>query len=81
VTLPLILARRHEPGLGGAVRCAEEAAAVCDRIAATGALEEAREQALGYVSEAKRVVDELELPEQRAHALRLVADGVVERYA
>ena len=63
------------------MRCAEEAAAVCDRIAATGALEEAREQALGYVSEAKRVVDELELPEQRAHALRLVADGVVERYA
>jgi len=81
VTLPLILARRGEPGLGGAVRCAEEAAAVCDRIAATGALEDAREQALGFVGDAKRVVDGLELPEQRAHALRLVADGVVERYA
>jgi len=81
VTLPLILARRRDPALTGAVRCAEEAAAVCDRIAATGALEEAREQALGYVSEAKRVLEGLELSEQRAHALRLVADGVVERYA
>jgi geranylgeranyl pyrophosphate synthase len=81
VTLPLILARRTEPSLSGAVRCAEEAAAVCDSIAATGALEEAREQALGYVADAKRALDELDLSEQRANALRLVADGVVERYA
>ena len=55
VTLPLILARESDPSLSGAVRCAEEAAAVCDRIAATGALDEAREQALGHVAEAKRV--------------------------
>jgi len=61
VTLPLILARRSDPSLSGAVRCAEEAAAVCDRIAATGALEEARAAALAYVSEAKRILDELEL--------------------
>jgi geranylgeranyl pyrophosphate synthase len=81
VTLPLILARRHDPALTGTVRCAEEASAVCDRIASTGALEEAREQALGYVSEAKQVVDGLDLTERRAHALHLVADGVVERYA
>ena len=81
VTLPLILARRHDQSLSGTVRCAEEAAATCDRIAATGALGEAREQALGYVSEAKRVLDGLELSEQRARALHLVADGVVERYA
>ena len=81
VTLPLILALRHDPSLTGTVRCAEEAAAVCDRIAATGALEHAREQALGYVSDAKRVLDGLELSDQRAHALHLVADGVVERYA
>lgn len=81
VTLPLILARRHDQSLSGTVRCAEEAAATCDRIAATGALDEAREQALGYVSEAKRVLDGLELSEQRARALHLVADGVVERYA
>jgi geranylgeranyl pyrophosphate synthase len=81
VTLPLILARRRDPSLSGTVRCAEEASAVCDRIAATGALEEAREQALGYVSEAKRALAGLELSEQRTHALDLVADGVVERYA
>jgi geranylgeranyl pyrophosphate synthase len=81
VTLPLILARRSDPSLSGAVRCAEEAAAVCDRIAASGALDEAREQALGYVAEAKRELDELELSTQQLNALRLVADGVVERYA
>jgi geranylgeranyl pyrophosphate synthase len=81
VTLPLILARRSDPSLSGAVRCAEEAAAVCDRIAATGALDEAREEALGYVNEAKRALDGLELSGQRARALQLVADGVVERYA
>src|SRR5215210_5816411 len=81
VTLPLILARASDPSLSGAVRCAEEASAVCDRIASTGALDDAREQALGYVAGAKRTLDELDLPEGRAHALRLVADGVVERYA
>jgi geranylgeranyl pyrophosphate synthase len=81
VTLPLILAREADPSLSGAVRCAEEASAVCDRIAATGALDDARERALGYVAGAKRTLDELELPDQRATALRLVADGVVERYA
>jgi geranylgeranyl pyrophosphate synthase len=80
-TLPLILARRSDPALTGAVRCAEEAAAVCDRIAATGALEEARAEALAHVSEAKRALDGLELSEQRKRALHLVADGVVERYA
>jgi geranylgeranyl pyrophosphate synthase len=81
VTLPLILARRRDPSLTGPVRCAEEAAAVCDRIAATGALDEAREQALGYVDEAKRALDGLDLSHQRTRALHLVADGVVERYA
>jgi geranylgeranyl pyrophosphate synthase len=81
VTLPLILAREHDPSLSGPVRCAEEAAAVCDRIAATGALEEARARALAYVSEAKQAVDGLALSERRARALHLVADGVVERYA
>jgi len=81
VTLPLILARESDPWLSGAVRCAEEAVTVCDRIAATGALEAAREQALGYVAEAKRTLDDLDLPDQRTNALRLVADGVVSRYA
>ena len=48
VTLPLILARRHDAELAAldlraTVTGPEEAAAVCDRIAATGALDEARE--------------------------------------
>ena len=42
---------------------------MCDRIAATGALEEAREQALAHVSEAKQALDGLDLSEQRTQAL------------
>jgi geranylgeranyl pyrophosphate synthase len=83
VTLPLILARREDPGLD---LCAVEgdparAEALCERIAATGALEEAREQALGYVGDAKDALDSLELPQERRRALDLVADAVVERYS
>ncbi len=81
ITLPLILARREDPSLTGSVRCAEEAAAVCDRIAATGSLDEARDQALAHVAEAKAVLGQLELSRERTAALQLVADGVVERYA
>ena len=83
VTLPLILARRSDPQLAAldlrTVRGAEAAAEVCSRIAATGALREARERALAMVGDAKRDLPDLP-PAQRA-ALELVADGVVERYA
>jgi geranylgeranyl pyrophosphate synthase len=83
VTLPLILARRSDPALAAldlrTVRGAEAAAEVCSRIAATGALAQARERALAMVGCAKRDLPELP-PAQRA-ALELVADGVVERYA
>ena len=76
VTLPLILAREREPSLRGALPTTpEEAEALCDRIAATGALDEARARALAIVEEAKA-----ELPRDDP-ALRLVADGVVARYA
>jgi geranylgeranyl pyrophosphate synthase len=86
VTLPLILARGQDQSLAdldlrSEVTTATEAEAVCDRIAATGALEEARAEALGHVDEAKRALDGLELSERQAQALQLVADGVVERYA
>jgi geranylgeranyl pyrophosphate synthase len=86
VTLPLILARREDAELRAldlrrAVRSAEQAAAICDRIAGTGALDEARRQALGYVNEAKGSLAEFDLPPERHRALKLVADGVVERYA
>jgi geranylgeranyl pyrophosphate synthase len=81
VTLPLILARRADPTLPGPVTSVAEAAAVSDRIAATGALEEARTRALAHVVEAKASLGRLDLSQERLHALGLVADGVVERYA
>ena len=86
VTLPLILARRRSPELAeldlrSVVSGPPQAAALCDRIAVTGALGQAREQALGHVAEAKAALDDLPLPERRRQALDLVADGVVERYA
>jgi geranylgeranyl pyrophosphate synthase len=83
VTLPLILARERDPTLVelDPELTAAEAESVCDRIAATGALETAREQALTHVAEAKRALAKLDLPAQRREALELVADGVVERYA
>jgi geranylgeranyl pyrophosphate synthase len=83
VTLPLILARARDaelveldPGL-----TPEQAERICDRIAATGALVAAREQALEHVAEAKALLGRLELPPGRRQALELVADGVVARYA
>ncbi len=81
VTLPLILAR--ERGLADvdlrAVRTPAAAEALCDRIAATGALEASRERALGIVAEAKSELPAL--PDHQRAALELVADGVVDRYA
>jgi geranylgeranyl pyrophosphate synthase len=83
VTLPLILARSHDPELAAldvrSVRTAPQATAVCERIAATGVLAEAKRSALGLVSGAKAVLPEL--PGRQRTALELVADGVVERYA
>jgi geranylgeranyl pyrophosphate synthase len=83
VTLPFILAREREPelatielrSLGGP----REAEALCERIAATGALDEAREQALAVVAEAKGALPRI-LPGGRSELLELVADSVVERY-
>jgi geranylgeranyl pyrophosphate synthase len=77
VTLPFTLARERDPQLrtAGRPRTAEEAEAVCDRIAATGALDDARARALAIVAEAKSG-----LP-YRDEALELVADNVVARYA
>jgi geranylgeranyl pyrophosphate synthase len=77
VTLPFILS-----GLDvdlRAVTTPEQAEALCDEIAATGALEAAREQALAMVTEAKALLPSL--PEGQQGALELVADGVVDRYA
>jgi geranylgeranyl pyrophosphate synthase len=86
VTLPFILAREREPELaavnlrtlGGADGHAK-AEALCERIAATGALDEAREQALAVVAAAKAELPAI-LPDGRSELLELVADAVVERY-
>jgi geranylgeranyl pyrophosphate synthase len=86
VTLPLILARERDPelrelDLRSVVTEPAQAGALCDRIALTGVLSEARAEALHYVAEAKAALSDLDLPVQRREALDLVADGVVERYA
>lgn len=84
VTLPLILAREADPALAQvdlrAVTTLEDAERLCDRIAATGALERARERALALVAEAKALLPG-DLEAQQHRALLLVADGVVQRYS
>jgi geranylgeranyl pyrophosphate synthase len=83
VTLPLILARERDPALAAVdlrgVRTPEQAERVCDAIAATGALEASREEALEMVEAAKAALPAL--PEAQQGALELVADGVVDRYS
>jgi geranylgeranyl pyrophosphate synthase len=86
VTLPLILARERDPelralDLRSAVSSPDAAEALCDRVAATPALDEARARALDHVARAKRGLQELELEAWQRPALELVADGVVDRYA
>jgi geranylgeranyl pyrophosphate synthase len=83
VTLPLILARERDSELAeldlASLSGPEQAEELCDRIAATGALDEARERALAVVAEAKAALPAI-LPDGRAALLDLVADSVVERY-
>jgi geranylgeranyl pyrophosphate synthase len=89
VTLPLILARERDSELAeidlaslrgdggaGGIHRAEQ---LCDRIASTGALAQARDRALALVAEAKTALP-ASLPPGRAVSLELVADAVVERY-
>jgi geranylgeranyl pyrophosphate synthase len=83
VTLPFILAREREPGLAACDLASlggpAQAEALCERIAATGALDEARERALAVVAEAKAALPAI-LPDGGSTLLELVADAVVERY-
>jgi geranylgeranyl pyrophosphate synthase len=86
VTLPLILARQEDPGLArldlrDEIRDPAAAEALCERIAAGSALEDARRQALEHVAAAKAGLADLDLSAARRNALDLVADGVVARYA
>jgi geranylgeranyl pyrophosphate synthase len=83
VTLPLILARERDADLAAVdlagLESAEQAEQLCERISATGALEEARRRALDLVAQAKAALPK-SLPDGRARLLDLVADAVVERY-
>jgi geranylgeranyl pyrophosphate synthase len=84
VTLPLILAAARDPGLREVdlqALDAAAAAALCDRIAATGALEEVRSRALAMVAAGKRELAGPGLHAEQRQLLELVADGVVQRYS
>jgi geranylgeranyl pyrophosphate synthase len=84
VTLPFILAGERDPGLLDLdlrSLLADEAAEVCDRIAATGAAEEAREDASRRVERAKATLAATNVTAEEIELLHLVADGVVERYS
>jgi geranylgeranyl pyrophosphate synthase len=84
VTLPLILARERDGDLAAldqrTIDSPAAAEAVCDRIEATGALDEARARALRMVGDAKEGLP-AGLSARQRHALDLVANGVVARYA
>ncbi len=84
VTLPFITARERDPWLAAldprSIATPEAAEDVCERIAATGALDDARTMALALVDEARAELPE-RLDARRREALELVAGGVVARYA
>lgn len=83
VNLPMIVARDRDPELRAvdlrSIRTPPDAAAICTRIAATGALEAVRERALELVAAAKESLPDL--PGRQRAALALIADGVVQRYS
>lgn len=84
VTLPFILARERDPSLVGIdleSLEAESAEGICDRIAATHAPAEVREDARERVVAAKAELRASGVKESELELLELVADGVVERYS
>lgn len=84
VTLPLIEAADADPGIREVdlrELDAAAAAALCDRIAATGALDRVRARALGMVAAAKRRLGHPTFEPEQRQLLELVADGVVQRYS
>jgi geranylgeranyl pyrophosphate synthase len=84
VTLPLIVAAETESEIRDTnLRSLDPRAAeaLCDRIAATGALEEVRSRALAMVSAAKARLDSTSFDPEQRQLLDLVADGVVQRYS
>jgi geranylgeranyl pyrophosphate synthase len=83
VTMPLIVAMRRDPELAAVeLRGLDAAAAaeVCDRIAATGALDEVRSRALEMVEAAKQSLSGPAFDDEQRELLAIVADGIVDRY-
>ncbi|MEK6252413.1 MAG: polyprenyl synthetase family protein [Actinomycetota bacterium] len=83
VTLPLIVAMQRDPVLAEVeLRGLDEAGAerICDRIAATGALEEVRSRALELVAAAKHGLSAAAFDAEQRSLLEMVADGIVDRY-
>ena len=86
VTLPLILARRARPGDRATSTCSgarsgRRAEELCDRIAATGALDQVRARAGWGSSAPRRLIASQDFTDEERQLLGLVADGVVERYS
>jgi geranylgeranyl pyrophosphate synthase len=84
VTLPLILAIERDPELAETdLRGLDPAGAerVCDRIAASGVLDEVRERARGGIGRAKEALRSDLFDDEERDLLGLIADGVVERYS
>jgi geranylgeranyl pyrophosphate synthase len=84
VTLPLIAAANADPSIRSVdLRALDSvtAEALCDRIAATGALDAVRSRALEMVAVAKRQLDSSSFDPEQRRLLGIVADGVVQRYS
>ena len=84
VTLPFIAAIKSDPGIREVDLHgldADSAESLCDRITATGALDQVRNRALKMVTDAKQKLNETQFDSEQKHLLELVADGVVQRYA
>ena len=84
VTLPLIIAAGFDPALAGLdLRALNEdsAALACDRIEATGALDEVRSRAIALIEEAKAGLIGAGIETEQRELLELIADGVVHRYS
>jgi len=84
VTLPLIVAAEADPAIRDVDLSgldSDAAESFCDRIAATGALDQVRTRALSMVTAAKQKLNEAQFDGEQKHLLELVADGVVQRYS
>jgi geranylgeranyl pyrophosphate synthase len=84
VTLPLILARPLDAELESAeLRGLDQDGAerMCDRIAATGSLDQVRDRAERGIKRAKGILASDDFSDEERQLLAMIADGVVERYS